>query len=97
MVNKKKEGKPQILVLRDINGDGKPYEFAMFDAWACMGLNTALFGYSEMQDKVIQYPVELKTNGKTTTDYWVDYLFSKKPIRKGYWKYEIDYTGRGGS
>jgi hypothetical protein len=28
---------------------------------------------------------------------WVDYLFSEKPIRPGYWRYQIDYTGRGGT
>ena len=33
----------------------------------------------------------------TLKTYWVDYLFSRKPFLKGYWRYEIDYTGRGGS
>jgi hypothetical protein len=28
---------------------------------------------------------------------WCDYLFSKKPMSPGYWKYEINYRGRGGS
>lgn len=97
VINTNKEGKPQILALEDINGDGKPFEFAMYDAWACMGLNTALFGYSETQDKVIQYPIELKTGTKSETVYWIDYLFSKKPVAKGFWQYDIDYTGRGGT
>jgi hypothetical protein len=101
-VPKETEGKPAIMWLRDYNGDGKAWEFALFDAQACMGLGTTLIGYSERQDKVIQYQTHLNVNdstGKhsTMTEYWIDYLFSKKPTRPGSWKYEIDYRGRGGS
>jgi hypothetical protein len=96
-----REGRPTIMWLRDLNGDGRALEFALFDALACMGLETALFGYSERQDRVIQYPLSLETEyeGKKTTDVlkWVDYLFSKKPTAPGRWEYEIDYRGRGGT
>ena len=65
-----------------------------------MGLGTALIGYSEKQDRVIQYPVFLTSeeDGKKATDklLWADYLFSKKPVAPGHWRYEIDYSGRGG-
>jgi hypothetical protein len=95
-----KEGKPTIIWLKDYNGDGKALEFALFDAQACMGLQTTLIGYSESQDKVIQYPIRLRVNdkGKQTIELrrWADYLFAKEPDRLGHWKYEIDYTGRGG-
>jgi hypothetical protein len=95
------EGKPSIMWLRDYNGDGKAHEFALFDAMACMGLQTTLIGYSERQDKVIQYQTVLTAQDekKRSTDVlsWVDYLFSRKPDAPGYWKYEIDYRGRGGS
>ena len=50
-----KEAKPIILALKDFNGDGKAHEFVLYDAVACMGLQTALIGYSERQDNVIQY------------------------------------------
>lgn len=93
--------KPTIMWLHDYNGDGKALEFALFNALACMGLETALFGYSERQDKVIQYPITLKIveNGSTTTQtqMWADYLMSKTPESAGQWKYEVDYRGRGGS
>ena len=96
-----REGRPTIMWLRDYNGDGRALEFALFDALACMGLETALFGYSERQDRVIQYPVSLETAGgqKTVTVSlnWVDYLFSKEPVAPGRWKFEVDYRGRGGS
>lgn len=101
-VPKETEGKPAIMWLRDYNGDGKAWEFALFDAQACMGLATTLIGYSERQDKVIQYQTQLvvtdsKGKRSTTTQSWTDYLFSKKPTSPGSWKFEIDYRGRGGS
>lgn len=91
------ELKPQIMALKDYNGDGRAQEFVLFNAEACMGLGTTLIGYSERLNRVIQYPVVVKTPGGTATQYWVDYLFSKRPIRAGFWQYQIDYRGRGGT
>ena len=95
------EAKPTIMWLKDYNGDGKALEFALFDALACMGLQTTLIGYSEKQDRVIQYPIKLEViqGGKRSTRLspWADYLFNQKPRRPGLWKYEIDYRGRAGS
>jgi hypothetical protein len=96
-----REGRPTIMWLHDFDGDGRAREFALYDAVACMGLETALFGYSESLDRVIQYTVSLETEagGRRTTEAlkWVDYLFAKGPTSPGVWKYEIDYRGRGGS
>lgn len=96
-IDKNNEGKPLLLSLKDYNADGKAFEFALFDAVACMGLETALIGYSEKQDKVIQYQTELKIEGKISNEFWVDYLFGHKPDKQGVWKYQIDYRGRGGA
>lgn len=100
-VRGKGEGKPSIMWLKDYNGDGRALEFALFDAQACMGLQTTLIGYSERQDKVIQYETELTTQEgnkrSTAVVRWVDYFFGQKPVRPGYWKYEIDYRGRAGT
>lgn len=96
-IDKNKEGKPVLMNLKDYNADGKPYEFAIFNALACMGLDTTLIGYSQKQDKVIQYPIELKTHDKTSNSFWADYLFGHKPNKKGVWIYQIDYRGRAGS
>lgn len=96
-----REGRPTILHLRDFNGDGRAHEFTLMDALACMGLETALFGYSEKQDRVIQYPVRLETEyaGEKTTETlnWADYLFTKSPAPDGRWRYDVDYRGRNGS
>src|SRR5215203_675964 len=96
-----REGRPTILHLRDFNGDGRAHEFALLDALACMGLETALFGYSEKQDRVIQYPVRLETEykGEKTTETlnWVDYLFAKPPAHDGFRQYDVDYRGRDGT
>ena len=59
-VPKNKEGKPTLLKLRDLNGDGIAAETAFFEAEACMGLPTTLIGYSVAQDKVIQYPAQVE-------------------------------------
>ena len=95
------EGRPTIIAVRDYNGDGRAHEFALFDAQACMGLQTALIGYSERQDKVIQYEtlltIEEGNKRSVETRRWVDYLFGQKPIAPRRWKYEIDYRGRGGT
>ena len=95
------EAKPTIMWLRDYNGDGQALEFALFDAPACMGLQTLLIGYSERRDRVIRYPISLDVSegGKQShrSLFWADYLFNKKSLRPGYWKYEVDYTGRGGT
>jgi hypothetical protein len=95
------EMKARVMWLKDYNGDGKALEFALFDAAYCMGLLTTLIGYSEWQDRVIQYQVYLEVEGddghRTEVLSWCDYLFSEKPMSPGHWKYEIDYRGRGGS
>lgn len=95
------EARPTILWLKDYNGDGKALEFALFEAEACMGLQTTLIGYSEKQDRLIHYPIKLDvvegSKHSTRMTPWADYLFSKKPLRPGFWKYEIDYRGRAGS
>jgi len=95
------ESKPTIIWLKDYNGDGRVLEFALFEAEACMGLQTTLIGYSEQKDRVIQFPIKLDViegrKHSSRISLWADYLFNEKPQRPGYWKYEIDYRGRAGT
>jgi hypothetical protein len=86
--------KPQIIRLRDYNGDGKALEFAIFDAETCSDLFTALFGYSERQDRVIRYQVHVKRRGVHTADFvndWPQHVFAMKPIRPGFWKFHLGF------
>ena len=109
------EGKPALLALRDLNGDGLALETAFSEALSCMGRPTTMVGYSPKQDKVIQYRAELEVTmfepkevrftfeqadrvgrPEVETFTWVDYLLVENPIEPGHWKYQIDYSGRGG-
>jgi len=95
-----KAGKPTILNLRDFNGDGDAAEFILYDAPFCMGLQTTLVGYSRLQDRVIQYPlqIEFKRGKKLWREktLWLEYVFSEKPIAPGHYTFTVDYRGRGG-
>jgi hypothetical protein len=105
------EGKPVLLRLRDLNGDGQELETAFFVAQACMGLPTTAIGYSMKQDRVIQYEADLRVaerkmvmyvgyrrvgSTRTTTSAWIDYLFAYPPKAPGRWEYQIEYRGRAG-
>lgn len=99
--NTQGEREAHILFLKDYNGDGKALEFAMFEKSACMPLETTLVGYSERLDRVVHYPVAFEViegeNHTRRVSHWAPYLFYKNPIVPGYWKYDIDYRGRGGA
>jgi len=88
------EGKPVIMDLKDYTGDGKALEFGFFAAGDCNLLLIQLVGYSQKQDRVIQYPVSLKNwdvddRGKITTGFWLDRVFLQNPIRPGVWNYTV--------
>jgi hypothetical protein len=88
--------RPTILSLRDYNGDGKPLEFALFQALTCSDLLCTLLGYSEKRDAIIQYSVRVQYDGPgpKTEDYvtdWPDHLYDIKPIRPRFWRYVLVY------
>jgi len=89
------EGKPVIMDLKDFNGDGKPLEFALFNATSCSSVETQLIGYSEHQDRVIQYPIHLQGDwyeGRDPTLLWLDSFLLHKPVRTGMWRYARHYN-----
>jgi len=72
--------------LKDYTGDGKALD-SLFAAGDCNLLLIQLVGYSQKQDRVIQYPVSLKNwdvddRGKITTGFWLDRVFLQNPIRQ---------------
>ena len=95
------EVKPTIIWLRDFTGEGRRLQFKLADALACMPVVTTLVGYVPERDEVIHYAVRLSTTyrGKTSTQtsHWIDYMFIRAAIEPGHWKYQVDYTGRGGT
>ena len=98
-VDKYGEGRPQILSLKDYNGDGDASEFALFEAENCTLVKTSLFGYSRAQDRVIQYPIHLvERDGATLTvrnSPWLDHFMLQKPVSPGHWKWQYQYHTGG--
>ena len=98
-LDKNGEGKPRIMWLRDYNGDGDSLEFALFAANNCTIVETTLFGYSKLQDRVLQYPIHLvQREGATVTKRdspWLDHLLLEKPIRPGFWQWQSQYHQGG--
>lgn len=92
----KKEGKPQILSLRDVTGLGEATQFALFDAQNCSIVATSIYGFSKKTDTLVQYPFDLtwEENGKRASEvrYWLDHFAVQKPAAAGQWKYSIDYN-----
>jgi hypothetical protein len=89
------EGKPVIMDLKDFTGDGKALEFALFDAESCSTVVTQLIGYSQRQDRVIQYAIHLKGEwyeGRDPILLWLDSFLLQKPVRPGEWKYIRHYN-----
>jgi hypothetical protein len=87
--NGRKEGKPQILYLKDFTGEGYAGQFPLFIYEHCGDGNpSALFGYSRVLDRALQYPVVfVETGEKPSFATWVEAIFAAKPIRPGRWKF----------
>jgi hypothetical protein len=86
-----KTRRPEILWLRDYNGDGKALEFALFDAADCSDLFTSLLGYSEKQDALLQYKVHVHYDKDNFVTVWPEHLFNIKPKRMRFWRYRLGY------
>lgn len=87
-VNQKREGRPWILHLRDLTGEGVAGQFVLFEYEVCGSPLTSVFGYSPGSDRAVQYQVESPTEtGKLDLAHWVPYLFSVNPLRPGHWKF----------
>lgn len=98
---KGEEGTPKIIKLRDYNQDEKELEFALFDSPACISPLMTIIGYSEKQDKIIQYDfnIQEKKEDKITSksDEWISKIFLNESDISGYWEAESNTCGRGGA
>ena len=93
-------GTPELLRLRDYNGDGQPLEVAFFDAESSSDLLTMVVGYDPLAERLQQYKfhVTVSERGATTRTYDTDWLerlfwFRAQPHRPPRWKFEADYPG----
>jgi hypothetical protein len=78
------QGVPEILHLRDLTGEGKPAQFALFLYEACGLVYTGAFGFQPRADRVVQYPVEQNGSG---VELWIQQVFAAAPIRPGHWNF----------
>jgi hypothetical protein len=87
-MNLKKEGKPTILYLRDLTGDGVAAEVVLFMYGACGIAETGVFGYQEQSDRVVPYLVEVQDgSGQPKAEQWVSQIFAREPISPGHWDF----------
>jgi len=62
--NANHEGKPRVLNLRNLTGEGAAGQFPVFEYAACGVARSSVFGYSPKSDHVVQYPVEIIEAGE---------------------------------
>jgi len=87
-MNAKREGKPTILYLRDLTGEGVAAEFVLFMHGACGIAETGVFGYQKQSDRVVPYLVEVQDgSGRPKVEQWVSQIFARKPISPGHWDF----------
>ena len=90
-LNEAKEGKPTLLNLRDLTGEGIAAQFVLFEYLNCGGALTSVFGYSRALDRAVQYPIELvEGTEKGERVLWIGHTFEEKPRRPGYWDFNYE-------
>jgi hypothetical protein len=86
--NRKNEGAPRILHLRDLTAEGVSGQFVLFEYEVSGIAMTSVFGYSPATDAAVQFHVERVENGEEPEIMrWISHTFQENPIRPGYWKF----------
>jgi hypothetical protein len=84
----KGEGKPVIMMLRDLTGEGVAGQFVLFDYINCGGASSSVFGYSPRSERAVQYSVEVITNDeKPKITLWAMEIFETRRIRPNQWDF----------
>jgi hypothetical protein len=87
------QGVPRILNLSDFTGSGSGSQFALFAYVACGIVDSSVFGYSIEEDRVVQYRVNVYTNGHGPKQHsWIQQVFAVKPVARDHW----DFTWQPG-
>ena len=84
-----------VMYLRDLNHDGLPNEFALYESESCSDLYAAIIGYSARRDRLIRYTFHLRVNdeGKVSIDdeRWIPFAFLAVKPRNGVWRFTVQY------
>ena len=87
-LNAENKGKPQILSLRDLTGEGVMGQFVLFEYEACGIAETAVLGYNRSAEAAVQYRTEVSWMAEAPSVVsWVQHTFGEKPSRPGFWKF----------
>lgn len=86
--DKSGKGKPLLLHLRDLTGEGISGQFTLFDYVASGIENGSVWGYSVRSDMAVHYPVEvLQGKFSPVVQYWIPQVFSTEPSGAAHWKF----------
>ncbi len=76
----------QMLILRDLTGEGESAQFVLFLYDACGIVSTSVYGYNRRSDRAAPYQVEIVQEGQEPEmQIWVEQIFARTPIRPGQW------------
>jgi hypothetical protein len=86
--DKDRKGKPLLLRLQDLTGEGVAAQFVLFDNVASGIAAGSVFGYSSRSDTAVQYAIERTENRfHPVVEFWAEQVFDQKPLRAGYWRF----------
>uniref|UniRef100_Q01TE8 Uncharacterized protein n=1 Tax=Solibacter usitatus (strain Ellin6076) TaxID=234267 RepID=Q01TE8_SOLUE len=86
--DKEGKGKPLLLRLQDLTGEGVAGQFVLFDHIVSGIAAGSVFGYNSRSDTAVQYAVEHTQNRFTpVVGFWAKQVFNRSPQRAGYWKF----------
>lgn len=86
-LDRDERGRPHILYLSDLTGEGLAAQFVLSEYIACGIASTAVLGYSGRRDAAMQYRIESWQAGRREVHWSVWHAFLHKPVRPGYWKF----------
>jgi peptidyl-prolyl cis-trans isomerase A (cyclophilin A) len=81
------KGKPKVLSLVDLIGEGIKAQFPLFLYEACGIVSTAVWGYDSSSDRAVSYAVEIHSGAETHVRLWTTEVFAMKPVRPRYWHF----------
>jgi hypothetical protein len=86
--DKERRGKPLLLNLHDLTGEGVAGQFVLFEHVVSGIASGSVLGYSAKSDTAAQYSIEsIHNRFNAVVKTWAIQVFSTKPSPPGYWKF----------